>query len=47
MPLDQRRAVLRALMTVTVRPARRGRMPDGGYFDYETIDVGWKRNASR
>ncbi|MEU0716801.1 recombinase family protein [Streptomyces lavendulocolor] len=43
MPLDQRRAVLRALMTVTVRPARRGRMPDGGYFDYETIDVEWKR----
>ncbi|MFI6105802.1 recombinase family protein [Streptomyces sp. NPDC051310] len=43
MPLDQRRAVLRSLATVTVRPARRGRMPDGGYFDYETIDVLWKR----
>jgi DNA invertase Pin-like site-specific DNA recombinase len=46
MPLDQRRAVLRALMTVTVRPARRGRMPDGGYFDYETIDVRWNREKN-
>ncbi|TXS30759.1 recombinase family protein [Streptomyces sp. ms191] len=43
MQLQQRRAVLRELLEVTVRPARPGRMPDGGYFDYETIDVRWKR----
>ncbi|MFE3495306.1 recombinase family protein [Streptomyces sp. NPDC059175] len=41
--LDRRRAVLRALLDVTVRPARPGRMPDGGYFDYSTIDYDWKR----
>lgn len=43
MDLQQRRAVLRELMTVTVRPARTGRMPDGGYFDYDAIKVRWKR----
>ncbi|WP_173266518.1 recombinase family protein [Streptomyces pacificus] len=43
MELDRRRSVLRALLDVTIRPARRGRMPDGGYFDYKTIELDWKR----
>lgn len=46
MELDRRRSVLRALLDVTIRPARRGRMPDGGYFDYETIELDWKRGHS-
>ncbi|GAA2972332.1 recombinase family protein [Streptomyces enissocaesilis] len=41
--LDQRRAVLRSLLDVTILPARRGRMPDGGYFDYDAIKTEWKR----
>ncbi|WP_455359982.1 recombinase family protein [Streptomyces sp. SYSU K21746] len=45
MELEQRRAVLRALLTVTLRPARPGRMPDGGYFDYDAIEYKWKRGG--
>ncbi|MFF7180171.1 recombinase family protein [Streptomyces sp. NPDC008121] len=45
MDLQQQRGVLRELLEVTVRPARPGRMPDGGYFDYETIHFQWKRVA--
>lgn len=41
--LDQRRAVLRSLLDVTILPSRPGRMPDGGYFDYEAIKTEWKR----
>ncbi|MFD5111478.1 recombinase family protein [Streptomyces sp. NPDC058391] len=41
--LEQRRKVLRALLDVTILPARPGRMPDGGYFDYEAIKTEWKR----
>ncbi|MFE3125288.1 recombinase family protein [Streptomyces hydrogenans] len=43
MDLEQQRSVLRALLEVTVRPARPGRMPDGGYFDYQAIETRWKR----
>jgi DNA invertase Pin-like site-specific DNA recombinase len=43
LPLERRRAVLRALLSVKVLPARPGRMPDGGYFDYDTIETEWKR----
>jgi site-specific DNA recombinase len=40
--LDRRRAVLDALMTVTVLPrARTGRLPGGGYFDPSTVEIGW------
>jgi DNA invertase Pin-like site-specific DNA recombinase len=45
MELDQKRAVLRELLDVTLRPPRRGRMPDGGYFDYEAIKTRWKRGG--
>lgn len=41
--LERRRAVLRSLLDVTILPARPGRMPDGGYFDYEAIKTDWKR----
>ncbi|MET8481311.1 recombinase family protein [Streptomyces clavifer] len=41
--LDRRRTVLRSLLQVTLRRPRPGRMPDGGYFDYEAIEVTWKR----
>ncbi len=41
--LERRRAVLRALLDIIVRPARPGRMKDGGYFDYSTVDCQWKR----
>jgi len=27
---------------VTVLPAPRGRRPDGGYFDPETVRLAWK-----
>lgn len=40
--LSRRRAVLAYLMTVTVRPARKGRLPGGVYFDAESIDVVWR-----
>jgi DNA invertase Pin-like site-specific DNA recombinase len=45
MVLEQRRNVLRALVTVRVKPGRRGRMPDGTYQDMESIDFEWKRVA--
>ncbi|MFD8640812.1 recombinase family protein [Streptomyces zaomyceticus] len=45
MDLEQQRSVLRTLLEVTIRPARPGRMPDGSYFDYQAIEVRWKRGA--
>ncbi len=41
--LEQRRQVLRTLMRVRVHKSRPGRMPDGGYFDYESIEILWRR----
>jgi hypothetical protein len=43
--LEQQRSLLRELLEVTVRPARPGRMPDGGYFDYQAIETKWKRQT--
>ncbi|GAA3727615.1 recombinase family protein [Streptomyces tremellae] len=45
--LPQQRAVLRALLEVTILPARPGRMPDGGYYDYDAIKVEWRRGAQK
>lgn len=45
MELEQRRNVLRALVTVRVLPGRRGRMPDGSYQDLESIEFEWKRTT--
>lgn len=43
MELGQQRTVLRELLEVTLRRPRPGRMPDGGYFDYQAIKTRWKR----
>lgn len=40
--LSRQRAVIAFMMTVTVYPARRGRLPGGTYFDTETIEITWK-----
>jgi len=40
--LPRRRGILDALLTVTVLPAPRGRRPDGGYFDPDTVRLEWK-----
>ncbi|MEU9861352.1 recombinase family protein [Streptomyces sp. NPDC047971] len=40
--LSRQRAVLDYLMTVTVLPARRGRIPGGGYWDPEAVRIDWK-----
>jgi site-specific DNA recombinase len=44
--LDKKRAIINALMTVTVQKARRGRppgyKPGGNYFDESTIEIVWK-----
>jgi len=45
MELEQRRNVLRSLVTVRVLPGRRGRMPDGSYQDMESIEFDWKRSS--
>lgn len=41
--LGRQRKVLQALLEVTLRPPRQGRMPDGGYFDYDAVETRWKR----
>jgi site-specific DNA recombinase len=41
--LAQQRNVLRAALTVTLKTPRQGRMPDGGYFDYDAVVFDWKR----
>ncbi|GHA60928.1 serine recombinase [Streptomyces tendae] len=41
--LDRKRSVLRALVEVTLKTPRPGRMPDGGYFDYDAVVFTWKR----
>ncbi|MGW7239699.1 recombinase family protein [Streptomyces sp. NPDC054804] len=41
--LDRQRTVLRSLVEVTLKTPRPGRMPDGGYFDYDAVVFAWKR----
>jgi DNA invertase Pin-like site-specific DNA recombinase len=41
--LDQQRTVLRSLVEVTLKTPRPGRMPDGGYFDFDAVQFTWKR----
>lgn len=43
--LDRQRNVLRSLVEVTLTTPRQGRMPDGGYFDYEAVRFDWKRGG--
>jgi DNA invertase Pin-like site-specific DNA recombinase len=44
--LDRKRAVLRSLVEVTLKTPRQGRMPDGGYFDYDAVAFQWKRGGA-
>ncbi|MFM9813571.1 recombinase family protein [Streptomyces scabiei] len=44
--LERQRNVLRALVEVTLKTPRQGRMPDGGYFDYEAVTFEWKRGGN-
>ncbi|MDX3507332.1 recombinase family protein [Streptomyces caniscabiei] len=44
--LDRQRTVLRSLVEVTLKTPRPGRMPDGGYFDYDAVVFEWKRGQS-
>jgi DNA invertase Pin-like site-specific DNA recombinase len=41
--LDRKRSVLEALVQVTLLKPRPGRMPDGGYFDYDAVVFEWRR----
>ncbi|MFE5217506.1 MULTISPECIES: recombinase family protein [unclassified Streptomyces] len=43
--LEQKRNVLRALVEVTLKTPRPGRMPDGGYFDYAAVVFRWTRGG--
>jgi site-specific DNA recombinase len=49
--LDKKRAIIDALMTVTVHKGRKGRLPGfkpgspDGYFDPDTIEIDWKSPA--
>jgi DNA invertase Pin-like site-specific DNA recombinase len=43
--LEQKRNVLRAALVVTLVKPRSGRMPDGGYFDYDAVMFEWKRGS--
>lgn len=42
MDLSRQRVVIAYLMTVTIFPARRGRLPGGTYFDTDSIRIVWK-----
>lgn len=44
--LERKRNVLRALVEVTLKTPRQGRMPDGGYFDYDAVQFEWKRGSN-
>ncbi|MFG3586575.1 recombinase family protein [Streptomyces sp. NPDC047990] len=41
--LEQKRNALRELVTVTLVKPRSGRMPDGGYFDFDAVQFRWLR----
>jgi site-specific DNA recombinase len=45
-PTTRRKAVIRALMTVTLLKAPRGRQPDGSYFNPDYVKIEWKAEAS-
>ena len=44
--LDRKRTVLQALVQVTLTVPRQGRMPDGGYFDFDAVVFEWKRGGA-
>ena len=44
--LDRQRTVLRAALEVTLKTPRQGRMPDGGYFDFDAVVFRWLRGGA-
>jgi DNA invertase Pin-like site-specific DNA recombinase len=40
--LSRRRSVVAYMMTVQLKPARRGRLPGGTYFDADSVGIVWK-----
>jgi DNA invertase Pin-like site-specific DNA recombinase len=44
--LDRQRNVLRSLVEVMLTTPRQGRMPDGGYFDFDAVVFKWKRGQN-
>ncbi|HVE97284.1 MAG TPA: recombinase family protein [Pseudonocardiaceae bacterium] len=40
--VSRRKAVIDALMVVTLLPAPRGRRPGGGYFDPDCVEITWR-----
>jgi site-specific DNA recombinase len=45
LPLEEKRGVLRTLVTVTLSPPRLGPLPGGGRFDYDAVKFEWLRKA--
>ncbi|MCY0943576.1 recombinase family protein [Streptomyces antarcticus] len=43
LPLEEKRGILRTLVTVTLTPPKLGPMPDGGRFDYDAVQFDWLR----
>jgi DNA invertase Pin-like site-specific DNA recombinase len=43
--IERQRAVIDALMTVTISRLRPSRQPDGSYFDPASVDIKWKTPA--
>jgi hypothetical protein len=41
--LDRKRAVVAALLTIIINPARRGRQPGGGYHDDDSVTIDWRQ----
>jgi site-specific DNA recombinase len=44
--VSRRKAVVRALMTVTLLKAPRGRQPGGGYFNPDYVRIEWKQDGT-
>lgn len=45
LPLEEKRDVLRTLVTVTLTPPRLGPLPGGGRFDYDAVQFKWLRST--
>ncbi|MFE2360158.1 recombinase family protein [Streptomyces virginiae] len=43
LPLEEKRGVLRTLVTVTLTPPKLGPLPGGGRFDYNAVKFDWLR----
>lgn len=43
LPLEEKRGVLRTLVTVTLTPPKLGPLPGGGRFDYDAVKFQWLR----